>query len=69
MLIISCLYSRKNRIKGLPSLLIVEKEEGSDECFHFIWLKLDFRVFGNFCEFVVADEIFLVEMEQSAGLA
>lgn len=40
-----------------------------DECFHLVRLKLDFRVFGNFCEFIVADEIFLVEVKQSAGLA
>jgi hypothetical protein len=30
MFIFSCLYSRKNQIKGLPSLLIAGKEDGRD---------------------------------------
>lgn len=40
-----------------------------DESFHLVRLELDFRVFGNFCEFVAADKIFLVEVKQSADLA
>ena len=32
-------------------------------------LLFDFWVLGNLCEFVVADEILLVKMEQSTGLA